>query len=158
MISKNIRDFRSQVSQRVPALKAPRLEHISPLLLQRELKQVNVGSHNLFTLLDSLANPNFRSCIVLRVSDPVVDRPTQLICISDIYLLSWRWQPLWNGGLFYQWPVQPKIAIMVQVLFKRSKLCVHKWTKCKEQGKKQAKKPQKNCFFPAPSAVCMGLA
>ena len=21
----------------------------------------------------------------------VVDRPTQLICISDIYLLSWRW-------------------------------------------------------------------
>ena len=24
-------------------------------------------------------------------TDAIVDRPTQLICISDIYLLSWRW-------------------------------------------------------------------
>ena len=38
----------------------------------------------------------------------LVDRPTQLICISDIYLLSWRWWPLWSGGLLYQWSMRPK--------------------------------------------------
>ena len=40
----------------------------------------------------------------------LVDRPTQLICISDIYLLSWRWWPLWSGGTLYQWSVRPKKA------------------------------------------------
>ena len=40
----------------------------------------------------------------------VVDRPTQLICISDIYLLSWRWRPPWSLGTLYQWSLQPKKA------------------------------------------------
>ena len=44
------------------------------------------------------------------VNMSLVDRPTQLICISDIYLLSWHWQPLWSGRLLYQWPVRPKKA------------------------------------------------
>ena len=42
--------------------------------------------------------------------DSVVDRPTQLICISDIYLLSWRWRPPWSLGTLYQWSLQPKKA------------------------------------------------
>ena len=29
----------------------------------------------------------------VNASNNIVDRPTQLICISDIYLLSWWWQP-----------------------------------------------------------------
>ena len=30
----------------------------------------------------------------------LVYRSTQLICISDIHMLSWRWQPLWTFCLF----------------------------------------------------------
>ena len=50
----------------------------------------------------------------------VVDRPTQLICISDIHLLSWRWRPLWSGGTLYQWSLQPEKASQDPCLFKIS--------------------------------------
>ena len=33
----------------------------------------------------------FLAALAARAAKNIVDRPTQLICTSDIYLLSWRW-------------------------------------------------------------------
>ena len=70
----------------------------------------------------------------------IVDRPTQLICISDLYLLSWRWRPLWSGGTLYQWSLRLKKASWVRFFFKISVL----YTNCLWKSKKQDKKRAKN--------------
>ena len=56
-------------------------------------------------------------CSKLAPTTTLVDRPTQLICISDIYLLSWRWQPLWSGGTLYQWSLWPKKSKLGPIFF-----------------------------------------
>ena len=80
----------------------------------------------------------------------IVDRPTQLICISDLYLLSWRWRPLWSGGTLYQWSLRLKKASWVRFFFKISVLYTNCLWKSKKQDKKRAKNLQKKVFLSAP--------
>ena len=80
----------------------------------------------------------------------LVDRPTQLICISDIYLLSWRWRPLWSGGTLYQWSLRLKKASWVRFFFKISVLYTNCLWKSKKQDKKRAKNLEKKVFLSAP--------
>ena len=82
--------------------------------------------------------------------DAVVDRPTELICISDIYLLSWRWWPLWGGGLLYQWSLRPKKTSWFQFFRKISVSCTYCPWRSKKQDKKRAKTLQKKVFFQPP--------
>ena len=41
----------------------------------------------------------------------------------DLYLLSWRWWPLWSGGTLYQWSLKPEKANLDRCLFKISVSC-----------------------------------
>ena len=83
----------------------------------------------------------------LHSSQVIVDRPTQLICISDIYLLSWRWWPLWSIGTLYQWSLRLKKASWVRFFSKISVLYTNYRWKSKKQDKKRAKNLQKRWFF-----------
>ena len=83
----------------------------------------------------------------LHSSQVIVDRPTQLICISDIYLLSWRWWPLWSIGTFYQWSLQLKKASWVRFFVKISVLYRNCPWKSKKQDKKRAKNHKKEVFL-----------
>ena len=78
----------------------------------------------------------------------LVDRPTQLICISDIYLLSWRWRPLWSGGTLYQWSLRLKKASWVRFFFQNIRVIYKLSVKKQETGQKTGKKPpKKRCFY-----------
>ena len=76
----------------------------------------------------------------------LVDRPTQLIYV--FYLLSWWWQPLWSGGLLFQWRVLPKNAS--QVWFFSSKYPCHICTWRQSRSRKWDNKMSKT----KPKPVC----
>ena len=74
----------------------------------------------------------------------VVDRPTQLICIFDIHLLSWRWRPLWSGGTLYQWSLQLKKSKLSPILFSQNIRIIYKLSvKKQETGRKLGENPPK---------------
>ena len=81
----------------------------------------------------------------------VVDRPTQLICISDIYLLSWRWWPLWSGGLLYQWSLRPKKQAGSD-FFEKYPCHVHIVREVAKNRTKNGQKPSKKGVFISTSA------
>ena len=86
----------------------------------------------------------------------LVDCPTQLICISDIYLLSWRWQPLWSGGLLYQWPVRPKKAGQTRFFFKDLNYMYTDGENANNRAK-NGQKPSKKPAFSSPSSCPYGF-
>ena len=77
----------------------------------------------------------------------VVDRPTQLICISDLYLLSWRWRPLWSGGTLYQWSLRLKKTQLGPIFFQNIRVIYKLSVKKQETGQKTGKKPPKKGVF-----------
>ena len=80
----------------------------------------------------------------------VVDRPTQLICISDRYLLSWRWRPLWSGGTLYQWSPWLKKASWVRFFLSQNICVLYKPSvKRQETGQKPGRNPPNKAFLSA---------
>ena len=79
--------------------------------------------------------------------DCVVDHPTQLICISDIYLLIWRWWPLWSGGTLFQWIFFFRISVSYTYCPWKIKNRTINW-----------QNPWKKVLFPAPPTSWLSLA
>ena len=68
----------------------------------------------------------------------------------DLYLLSWRWWPLWSGGLLYQWSLRPKQTSWVRFFRKISVSCTYCPWRSKKQEEKLAKTLQKKVFLQPP--------
>ena len=65
----------------------------------------------------------------------------------DFYLLSWRWWPLWSGGILFQWPVLQQKAREVHFLFKISVSCAKRLSRSKKWRLKTYGNLQKTCLF-----------
>ena len=109
-------------------------------------------------MVNKLAILNATPFPIERATSGLVDRLTQLICISDIYLLSWRWWPLWSGGLLFRWLLRPKKTSWVRFFRKISVSYTNCPWKSKKQDKKRAKTLQKKVFSSAPLTNFYGQA
>ena len=90
--------------------------------------------------------------------DKISWSPNSTYLHLDFYLLSWRWWPLWSGGLLFQLPVLPEKASQVQFIFKISVSCPSRMTGDKKMRRILGKILQKNCLFQAsPSFSQFGL-
>ena len=87
----------------------------------------------------------------------VVDRPTQLICTSDIYFWVGGGNPCGAADFCIGGPCSQKKLSRFNFFLKDPNYVRTNGQNAKNRAKNR-QKPPKNSFFQLPSAVCMGLA